>query len=433
MAGNTPNTKAESGNISKCLIHSNRGSGSADISGGIVDFSYFESILDNSVRFTLIVLDSGHNEGKPDDIAILYKLKLSGFERVELTFNDNNNNQLKFTGNNALYINKISNILSSSETMLYTIDLCSKEVLANDFLKSEVYQRFDGEISQSVSIILKEILKTKKNIISDPTENKYNFYGSGKKPFDLIAEVATMGVPQGAKSSAGYFIFETYDGFNFKAIDKLFEGSPKKKFIYNDSTLLPTGYDAKIINYKSLKTIDVQKNLDSGAYGGRLETFNPYTQSFNPKAKEVDNEAQKPRGGQEFPKISSDFSVYGDYTRRYSHRMDVGQSPSGNKGRQLEKRKEENLESAKTLVQSGMTYNKLFTLSLEISVPGDFSLRAGQMVHCDFPEQSGKKEMIANRELSGIYIISDICHYLTPKACLTKMTLVRDSYGRKPR
>jgi len=52
--------------------------------------------------------------------------------------------------------------------------------------------------------------------------------------------------------------------------------------------------------------------------------------------------------------------------------MDVGQSPSGNKGRQLEKRKEENLESAKTLVQSGMTYNKLFTLSLEISVPGDF-------------------------------------------------------------
>jgi len=55
------------------------------------------------------------------------------------------------------------------------------------------------------------------------------------------------------------------------------------------------------------------------------------------------------------------------------------------------------------------------------------------MVHCDFPEQSGKKEMIANRELSGIYIISDICHYLTPKACLTKMTLVRDSYGRKPR
>lgn len=433
MSGNTPNTKAESGNISKCLIHSNRGNGVADISAGIVDFSYFESILDNSVRFSLIILETGNNEGKSDDIAILYKLKLSGFERVELTFNDNNSNILKFTGKNALYISKISNVLSSSEQIVYTIDLCSKEVLANDFLKSEVYQRFDGEISKSVSIILKEILKTKKDIMSDPTENKYNFFGSGKKPFDLIAEVGTIGIPQGAKSSAGYLIFETYDGFNFRAIDKLFSGSPQKTYIYNDSTFLPQGYDAKIINYKSLKTIDVQKNLESGAYGGRLETYNPYSEVFNPRAREVENEEQKPRGGQEFPKISSDFSVYGEYTRRFIHRMDVGQVASGTRGRQLEKRKEENLDSANTIVQSAMTYNKLFTLSVEIAIPGDFSLRAGQMIHCDFPEQSAKREIIANKELSGIYIISDICHHLTPKTCLTKMTLIRDSYGRKPR
>lgn len=433
MSGNTPNTKAESGNISKCLIHSNRGSGSADISAGIMDFSYFESILDNSVRFSLIVLETGNNEGNSDDIAILYKLKLSGFERVELSFDDNNDNTLKFTGKNALYVSKITNILSSSEQIVYTIDLCSKEVLANDFLKSEVYQRFDGEISKSVNIILKEILKTKKDIISDPTENTYNFFGSGKKPFDLIAEVGTMSIPQGAKSSAGYLIFETYDGFNFKSIDKLFVGSPQKKYIYNDSTFLPQGYDAKIINYKSLKTIDVQKNLESGAYGGRLETYNPYSEVFNPRAKEVENEDQKPRGGQEFPKISPDFSVYGEYARRFIHRMDVGQVVSGNRGRQLEKRKEENLDSANTIVQSAMTYNKLFTLSVEISVPGDFSLRAGQIIHCDFPEQSAKKEAIANKELSGIYIISDICHHLTPKTCLTKMILIRDSYGRKPR
>ena len=427
MAGNTPNTKAESGNISKFLIHSNRGGGSLDVSGGIMDLSYYESILDTSIRFKVILLDSGHSTGS-DDIAALYKLKLSGFERVEATFSDNNGNKLTFAG---LYISKITNILSSAEQMVYTIHLASKEVLANDFLKTEVYQRFDGEISASVSIILKEILKTKKKITSDVTQNKLNFYGSGKKPFDVIAEVGTMGVPQGAKSSAGYLIFETYDGFNFKAIDQLFVGSPKKKFIYNDSTLLPPGYDAKIINYKSLKTIDVQKNLESGAYGGRLETYNPYSEVYNPKAAAVANEDQKPRGGTEFPKISPDFAVYGEHTRRFIHRMDIGQVGSGNRGRQLEKRKDENLESTKTIVQSAMTYNKLFTLSLQVTVPGEFSLRAGQLIHCDFPEQSSKKETVANKELSGIYIISDICHHLTPDVCLTKITLVRDSYGRK--
>ena len=433
MAGNTPNTKAESGNIIKCLVHSKMGAGSNDISSGIVDFSYYESILDNSVRVTLTILDSGHNDGNSDDIAILYKLKLSGFERVELTFKDNNDNELKFSGDNALYISGISNVISSTEKTVYMLDLSSKEILANDFLKSEVYQRFDGELSQSIGIILKDILKTKKPFISDSTENKVNFFGSGKKPFDLMVEVATLGIPQGSKSSAGYFIFETYAGFNFRGIDKLFVGKPKKSFIYNDTTLLPIGYDVKIIAYRSLKVIDVHRNLISGAYGGRLETYNPYTQSFNPKTKEVVNTDQKPMGGQEVPKISSDFEVYGEHSRRYSHRMDVGEIPSGNKGRQLEKRKDENLEASQTLVQSGMTYNKLFSLSLEITISGNFDLMAGQMVHCDFPEPSSKKQIATNKQLSGIYIISDICHRLTPKTCLTKMILVRDSYGRKPK
>jgi len=430
---NTANINSNSGNITKCVITSNRGSGSADISGGIVDFSYFESVLDTSVRFQLIILESGHNEGKSNDIALLYKLKLSGFERVELSFEDNQGNKLNFSGKNALYISKISNILSSTEKILYTIDLASKELLANDFLKSEVYQRFDGELSQTVSIILKEILKTKKNIISDPCSNKICLFGSGKKALDFIAEIATLSIPEGSKSSAGYFIFETYDGFNFRSIDKLFQGKPKKSFIYNETTLLPVGYDAKILSYTSLKTIDVQKNLSSGAYGGRLESYNPYSQSFNPKAKEVKTQDQTPRGGQELPKLSSDFSVYGELSRRFNYRMDVGQANPGNKARQIEKRKEENLKSADILVQSAMTYNKLFTLSVEITIPGDISLRAGQMVHCDFPEQSSKQQIITNKELSGIYIIQDICHHLTPKTCLTKMILVRDSYGRKPK
>ena len=428
----TANTKALSGNIKKCVITSNRGSGSEDISGLIQDLSYFESVLDTSVRFKLIILETGHGSAG-NDIAVLYKLKLSGFERVELTFEDNNKNTLKFAGDNALYISKIENVLSSSETILYTIDLASKEDLANEFLKTEVYQRFDGELSQSVSIILKEVLKTKKNIISDQTSNQLCLYGSGRRAFEFLAEIATLSIPVGAKSSAGYFIFETYDGFNFKAIDKLFDGSPKKSFIYNSSTLLPTGYDAKIITYKSIKTIDVKKSLDSGAYGGRLTSYDPYNQVYNPKTKEVKTGDQKPRGGQELPKISSDFNVYGELSRRFTYRKDTGQVAPGNRGRQLEKKTEENLKVADILVQSAMTYNKVFNLSVQIAVAGDLSLRAGQIVHCDFPEQSSKKQTIANKELSGIYIIQDICHHLTPKQCVSKMTLIRDSYGRKPK
>jgi len=428
----TANTKGLSGNITKCVVTSNRGGGSQDISALIQDLSYFESVLDTSVRFRLIILETGHSTAG-NDIAVLYKLKLSGFEKVELSFEDNNNNKLKFAGSNALYISKIENVISSSETVLYTIDLCSMEDLASDFLKCEVYQKFDGELSQSVSIILKEVLKTKKKIIRDQTSNQIGLYGSGKPAFEFCAEIATLAIPVGSKSSAGYFLFETYDGFNFKSIDKLFEGSPKKSFIYNNSTLLPSGYDSKIISYRSIKTIDVKTNLNAGTYGGRLTAYDPYTQKYTPKAKEVKSAEQKPRGGQELPKISPDFNVYGDLSKRFTYRKDTGQVAPGNRGRQLEKKTEENLKPADILIQSAMTYNKIFNLSVEIAVVGDLSLRAGQLVHCDFPEQSSKKEIIANKELSGIYIIQDICHHLTPKQCMTKMILIRDSYGRKPK
>jgi|DEB0MinimDraft_10_1074344.scaffolds.fasta_scaffold00914_3 hypothetical protein len=432
MAVNTPNQTAESSNITKCLIYSNRGSGSQDVSPGIVDFSYFESVLDTTVRFSIVIVDTGNSTESTNSEAVLYKLKLSGFEKVDLSFTDNFDNKLDFSGNNALYINKIRNIISHSEKTIFTIDLVSKEYLANEFLKSEVYQRFDGEISTSVRSILSDILNTEKDIISDPTSNTLNFYGSGKKPFTLISEIGTKGVPQGGESTAGYFIFENYNGFNFRSIDALFKSPVVKSFIYNSTTLLPKEYDAKIISYKSKKTIDVQENLKSGAYGGRLETFNPYTHKFNPVSKNVENEDQETKGGLEFSKISPDFSFYGSLSRRYYHRMDVGQVPSGNKTEQLKNRKKENLNSKDVIVQSAMSYNKIFSLSVDVTIPGDFSLRSGQLVYCDFPEQSSKRNIETDRELSGIYMICDICHHITPGSSLTKMNLIRDSFGRNP-
>ena len=39
-----------------------------------------------------------------------------------------------------------------------------------------------------------------------------------------------------------------------------------------------------------------------------------------------------------------------------------------------------------------MTYNKLFSLDITIAVPGDYTLRAGSIVHADFPQKDAKME-----------------------------------------
>ena len=38
-----------------------------------------------------------------------------------------------------------------------------------------------------------------------------------------------------------------------------------------------------------------------------------------------------------------------------------------------------------------------------------------------------------DKQTGGNYIIADVCHYISSKHTLTKLTLVRDSFGRKPK
>ena len=184
----TPNVAAKSGNISKLEIFSNKVNESKDISAGVVECDYYESILEPTVRFSILVADSGHEVGGGSEaISALQFLKLSGSEKVHLNIEDAYGNKLKYEDDTALYIEKIRNISSSQSGLIYVIDLFSREAVANDLTACEVYRRFDGEISATASTIISDILKSQKNIVLDTTANKLNVEGRGKKPFRKIS------------------------------------------------------------------------------------------------------------------------------------------------------------------------------------------------------------------------------------------------------
>ena len=64
-------------------------------------------------------------------------------------------------------------------------------------------------------------------------------------------------------------------------------------------------------------------------------------------------------------------------------------------------------------------------------IPGDFSLRAGDLVYCDFPVLTTELSAQVNDQSGGIYMIASLCHRLTSRDTYTSLTLVRDSFGRK--
>lgn len=99
---------------------------------------------------------------------------------------------------------------------------------------------------------------------------------------------------------------------------------------------------------------------------------------------------------------------------------------------QLEKAKELNFEIEEILNQSFMRYNQLFSIKTSVTIFGDITLHAGDVVFCDFPELSSKANKIISNKKSGNYLIVDLCHFVSPIGSnFTKLNLVRDSYYRK--
>lgn len=435
------NQAAESSNITTFDIFSNYGK-KVSVLGGVAEVHYYESVLDNTIRVTAILADTGNRFDSSESVGAVEDdedLKLTAGEKTHLVLEDNFGTRLKFQGDTQLRIKEVRNIIEHTQKMIYTIDFYSKESIDNELVENRVIKRYDGKITDSVQKILTDVLKTPKNIDIDPGLNKFNFIGNTEKPFHKLIWLAKRCVPEfpGADGDlAGYFFFETSEGFKFKSIDKLFTQNYKRKLIFNNTTSLPDGYDAKILDYTFDNTVDIQRQMSTG---GLFQTENRAVDSYKSSYRE--NEFNYDRqnkenniGGKEFPKLASDLSAQQRSTRISYKWDDKGFLPEGiNLESQLEKSKEINFDIDKILRQSFMRYNNLFTTKLSIVIPGDFSLHAGDLVHCDFPEVSNKVNQLVSRRKSGLYMIVDICHFIrsNPGETFTRMNLVRESLGRK--
>ena len=112
----------------------------------------------------------------------------------------------------------------------------------------------------------------------------------------------------------------------------------------------------------------------------------------------------------------------------------TGQQHMGESEEQIEKSKEENFKKSEVVNQAIMRYNQLFASQITITIPGDFSLHAGDCVWMDIPEISESENKACGDDVNkvdgGLYTIADLCHYITAKQTYTKLNLIRDSFGR---
>jgi hypothetical protein len=378
--------------IDKLEVTSNKDqSKNVSLATGIVRVMYYESILQDTVKAEVTFIDTGNSiDGK----SVIEGLPLVGTEEVTLKFRDNNENSVKTT----LYVNKVTPGAEDTVGTLVQLDLVSEEFIRNEEGKSRVNIRFDGKISDHIRRVCEDFLLTEKELDIEETSNNYNFLGNNQKPYYVINWLSKQ----------------------------------KKSLIFNQSAELPAGYDTKVLDQEGDNRINAQEKFKMGAYGTRIVVFDPFNCHYEVIKQTADETEEGTQlGGKELPTLNEKFDPKETFTRTTYMLIDTGTLPTGTTEQQIDGSTEQNFESQKVLNQAIRRYNQMFTGMQTVTIAGDFSLHAGDVVFFDKPGLRAKKDDDLDKESGGLYIIADLCHYISSKETYTKLNLVRDSFGRK--
>ena len=434
-------------------LESRDGKKTVDVRLGTVSIDYYEDIFSPAVTATIVVTNSGNsvpksdNQGNPDLVcmspdgemqSIYQGLPLRGGEKVSIKIagNSSTNPGLDFATKpeDSLYVSSIGNIISENQRETFVLHLTSKEAIINETQSVTKKYPTSSPISASAENIIKEYIRTNKPIQIDQTSNKYGFLGNSRKPFSLLVTLASKAVPEISKenATAGFVFFQTKDGFFFKSLDSLITQEPKASYIYTEinKSASQRNNDFNILSYTTSKNQKLLENLRLGAFASERVVFDPYT--FNVTfedfgTKEYSGKSKNLGTKLEPPKISfsdaADLDLGEVTSRMVTTIADIGTFDP-------EVSTDKNADSAKYQAQSLMRYNTLFTQVLNVTIPSNTNLRAGDIIECQFPKTTISKKKEFDDQQSGLYMIKALCHHFESTGSYTSLKLIRDTFGK---
>ena len=177
--------------------------------------------------------------------------------------------------------------------------------------------------------------------------------------------------------------------------------------------------DFKILSSTIRKNQNIINAMNSGVFFTRNIFFNPKTfEEIEKTYKFEDGKLVKSLGqSAEAPDVNA-------YTKTHYSMLDIGTLEPTVGGKN-------NNDPNDYQAQAAMRYNILFSQLVDIQVPCNPNLKAGDTIMCDFEivTQSKKEQGAADPVQSGKYLIVDLCHHYEPTRSITSLTLARDSYG----
>lgn len=429
----------------KFELESSDGKNTVDLRQGVVFFTVFENVFSPHLTARCLISNTGTvikgEDGKMT--SVFNGLPLTGGERVvvKIAGNSNINKGLDFSDrpSNYFYVSSVTNISIDAERESFTLNLVSREALSNE--TSRVGRKFakSQKISDSVKDILKNYIKTDKDLKIDETMNPYGFIGNLKKPFSLITWLASRSVSKNNKNSAGYLFFETQFGFNFSSIDDLITSKPHpNEYTYAPGVVDSTDpkKDFKIIKV-DVNNKDVLEKLQRGGYASERFYINPVSFKLNTKTLYIGQDYKEtvPTLGQKVIKFFSyddkGKSIAELPSRIFTAVLDIGTIERNADDTGWNDPAQRNADPERVQAQSMIRYQQLKTEVLNIQIPCNMNLTAGTVIRCNFPRIDISERKEPDQTQSGLYMITKISHYFDKDQSVSQIEMVRDTKGRK--
>jgi len=414
------------------IIESTVNDSTVDLRTGVQSLDYYENVFSPTITAKILVTNTGNSV---NGTTVNQGLPLRGGERVSIRIAPNyeKNIPLDFSKEgDQLYVSSITNVITTESSETFVLNLCSREAISNETSRVPVKFPTSSPISASVEKIIKEYLAHSKPIDIDKTMNKYGFIGNMRKPFTILTWLASKSVPEmTGDGTAGYFFYQTKEGYHFKSVDKLIAQSPVETYFSTGVVSKLNDENRKIISYNVSQNNNLLNKLRLGTFASQRAYFNPLDFTFTDPKKGAfglkDYVSNSNNLGQKLslPALANSDKTLGDIpSRMMTGIVDLGTLEEGVST-------EENANPLLYQSQSLMRYNLLFMQSVSATLPLNTRLKAGDVIECNFPSTttSGKKQY-DDVQQSGLYMIAELCHHYDKEGSYTSVKLVRDTFGK---
>ena len=400
------------------------------IEGKVLGFNYYESLYSPMVTGSLVLEDTGGSvEDEKTGILGTIKdgMKISGFEEVSFQISTRYG-ELNFKNYPLIVTGSPSNFdLPNRQTIL--LNMVSKTKI--DSSKKPLTRTYpEAPISETITKILNKELKISEDKLNiEKTKNQDKIKGNHLGALDCILKMCKKSIPAEGKDP-GYFFYETQDGHNFRSLDGLIkkgiedfdnEGYAKMHTYYYFGSIAAKLEDENGNDFKVLTTPNVVRDEDQikamqeGLYCVRIITKNSLTGEYK---EEIKNLLSDTNLGEKQEKVVDD----NDYLKSYCFHISPGADDPGVSDTILN-------NPADYVPQSNMRYSLLHSQVVQIQVPCNVQLKAGEVIklYLENITQSNKNDQIYNNLRSGFYLIKDLCHAFSPTNSYTSLTLLRDT------